>query len=383
VKSSKAKILVVDDDAGVRGVIVRFLQGGGHEVECVSSGEEAVSRLDDGYDIVVTDLRLSGAIDGNEVTRRFRASGVTDVVIMTGHPGVESAIEGLRGEAYDYLIKPISRDYLLTVITRCLEKRRLSADLAREKALRVKLRGAYLELSVLNRVREIFGQFATPEVARVAMTHPGDMRTRGERRCVTVLFADVRGFTAYSAEVPPEQVTADLNEIFTILQEQIHAEGGILNKFLGDGAMALFGAPLSLEHHEAAAVRTALGIQRAMADLGLRRSLKGQAPLGLGIGINTGDVVAGCLGSKERTEYSVIGSPINLAARMVQIAKPGQILVGQGTLKALGAEFETRDCGMMSFHGFKDQVPVSAVLGLKAAGAVPLADNPALAGHDG
>ncbi|OGS41136.1 MAG: hypothetical protein A2506_01980 [Elusimicrobia bacterium RIFOXYD12_FULL_66_9] len=363
----KARILVVEDDQSVRAAVVRMLENGGHEVESVGSGEDAVSRLDEDFDIVLTDLMLSGAIDGNEVTRRFRASGAADVVIMTAYPRLETAIEGMRGEAYDYLVKPISEDYLRSVIARCLEKRRLSAELAREKELRSELRQAYLELSVLSRVRDIFGQFATPEVARVAMTHPEDFWMRGERRRVTVLFADVRGFTRYAASVPPEQATADLNEIFAILQETISKEGGILSKFLGDGVMALYDAPIRLEHHETAAVRTAVKTQQAMLVLGRQREMKGLKALGLGIGINTGDVVAGCLGSKERTEYSVIGSPINLAARLEKIALPGQILVGPGTLAAVKDEVESSYLGMMTFHGIDDPVPVTAVLGMKQA----------------
>lgn len=362
----KAKILVVEDDESVRSAVVRMLKNGGHEVESVSSGEDAVSRVEEGFDIVVTDLMLSGAIDGNEVTRRFRASGVTDVVIMTAYPRLESAIEGMRGEAYDYLVKPVSEDYLRSVILRCLEKRRLCSELAREKELRSELRRAYLELSVLTRVRDIFGQFATPEVARAAMTHPEDFWMRGERRRVSVLFADVRDFTTYAAAVPPEQATSDLNEIFAVLQDAIRAEGGILNKFLGDGVMALFDAPIRLERHEAAAVRTAVRTQQAMEVLGRQRTLKGLRPLGLGIGINTGEVVAGCLGSKERTEYSVIGAPINLAARLEKIALPGQILVGPETRAAIQDEFEFQDLGMMAFHGIERPVAVSAVLGVRS-----------------
>lgn len=365
----KAKILVVEDDEAVRSAVVRMMKNAGHEVESSGSGEDAVSRLDEGFDIVITDLMLSGAIDGNEVTRRYRASGVTDVIIMTAHPRLETAIEGLRGEAYDYLVKPVSEDYLRSVIRRCLEKRRLSEELVREKELRSELRRAYLELSVLTRVRDIFGQFATPEVVRVAMTHPEDFWMRGERRRVTVLFADVRAFTTYAASIPPEQATSDLNEIFIILQDAIRSEGGILSKFLGDGVMALYDAPIRLEHHEAAAVRTALKAQQAMEVLGRQRTAKGLKPLCLGIGINSGDVVAGCLGSKERTEYSVIGSAINLAARLEKIALPGQILVGPGTLEAVRGEFEITDLGPATFHGIKEPVPVNAVLGLKRAGA--------------
>lgn len=369
---SWAKILVVEDDDGVRRAVVRMLQTAGHEVTAAATGEEAVVLVGGEFDVVLTDLMLGGAINGNEVTRRFRAGGFTDVIIMTAYPQLDSAIQGLRDGAYDYIAKPVSEEYLRVVVARCLEKRRLSAELAREKELRAELHRAYTELASLSRVRDIFGQFATPEVADLVMKHPEDFRTRGERRRVTVLFADVRDFTLYAASVPPEQTTEAMNEVFGVLQDALRAEGGILNKFLGDGAMVLFGAPIPLKGHEAAAVRSALSAQAGFAELSERRRARGLAPLGVGIGINTGSVVAGCLGSKTRTEYSVIGAPINLAARLEKAAEAGQVLVGPETAAAIGAEFELRDLGARTFHGIPEAVTVRLVVGrVPAAAAAP------------
>ena len=368
----RMKILVVEDDEAVSRVVVRTLRAASHEVSAAATGEEAAALVGGEFDLVLTDLMLPGAIDGNEVARRFRAGGFTDAIIMTAYPQLDSAVQGLRAGAYDYLIKPVSDDALLSAVGRCLEKRRLSSELARERELRVELHRAYTELSSLSRVRDIFGQFATPEVAGVIMTHPEDFWTRGERLRLSVLFADVRNFTLYSASVPPEQATAAINEIFVILQDAIHAEGGILNKFLGDGAMALFGAPLPLRDHEAAAVRCALRAQAGFQALAERRRAGGLAPLGIGIGINTGSVIAGCLGSKARTEYSVIGAPINLAARLEKIAGAGQVLIGPETAAAVGAEFELRDLGARDFHGIAEPVTVRLVVGRAGAAAPPI-----------
>ncbi|MBI3564023.1 MAG: response regulator [Elusimicrobia bacterium] len=370
-----ARILVVDDDASVRRVIERMLKEDGHEVSSAATGEDAVALVGREFDLVLTDLMLPGAIGGNEVTRRFRAGGVVDVIIMTAYPQLDSAVQGLRDGAYDYLSKPVSDELLRAVVGRCLEKRRLSRELAREKELRAELHRAYTQLAELSRVRDIFGQFATPEVAEVVMKHPEDFRTRGERRRVTVLFADVRSFTAYAAGVTPEDATSALNAIFAVLQEAVHSEGGIVNKFLGDGAMALFGAPIPLEAHEAAAVRAALCAQEWFAVLNERRQEKGLAPLGVGIGINSGEVMAGCLGSRDRTEYSVIGSPINVAARLEKIAAAGQVLVGPETTAAVRGAFELQELGERQFHGVAEPVLVRAVTGRarasSAAGAGP------------
>ena len=360
---SSARLLVVEDDASVRRAVVRMLEAAGHEVTAAGSGDEALTMLGVAFDLVLTDLRLPGGADGNEVVRRFRSAGSADVIIMTAFPQLDTAVQGLRDGAYDYLVKPVGEDQLRAVVGRCLEKRRLSAELAREKSLRAELQRAYAQLAELNRVRDIFGQFATPEVAGEVMTHPEDFWTRGERRRVTVMFADVRDFTVFAASVPPEEATLSLNEVFTVLQEAVRAEGGILNKFLGDGAMALFGAPVPLDAHEAAAVRAALRAQEGFRALAERRRAQGRSALGVGIGINTGEVMAGCLGSKERTEYSVIGSPINLAARLEKAAEAGQTLVGPETAAALAGAFELRDLGPRAFHGMAEPTPVRAVAG--------------------
>lgn len=367
VKSAAGRILVVDDDPGVRQAVVRMLKKGGHQVESAASGEEAALRLDGGFDILLTDLSLGGAIDGNELTRRFKAAGLTDVVIMTAHPDLDTAVVAIRDGAYDYLVKPVSDGTLRAVVGRCLEKRALSAELSREKALRAELRRAYEELSELSGLRRIFGQFATPEVARVVLSHPKDFRSRGERRRVTVLFADVRGFTDFAARVRAEDATEALNEVFTDLQDCVHREGGIVNKFLGDGAMALFGAPLEREGHEAAACRAALRAQQALARTAARRRGAGLEALGVGMGINTGEVVAGCLGSKDRTEYTVIGSPVNIAARLEKSAEPGQVLVGPETGAAVEEEFSLEEMGEHSFRGVRGPVRVRSLRALKEA----------------
>ena len=360
-----ARILVVDDEPGVRRAAARILESAGYDVAVAASGEEALRRLGESFEVVVTDLKLAGGIDGNEVTRRFREAGSADVVIMTGYPELDTAVQGLQAGAYDYLVKPVAPQLLLAVVQRCLEKRALSADLAREKTLRAELDKAYKALAQLSKVRDIFGRFATPEVAELVMTHPEDFWMRGERRRVTVMFADVRGFTTYAASVSPEEASQALNEVFGALQDCIHPEGGVINKLLGDGAMIVFGAPLAVPQMEAAAARAALAAQKELQAVARRREARGLQGLGIGIGVNSGVVMTGYLGVKDRTEYSIIGAPINLAARLEKAAQPGQILVGPETAEALAAEFVLQDIGMMAFHGVKEVVPVHALMGRK------------------
>lgn len=357
------KILVVDDEPAIRDICSHVLQSAGYEVGTAETGEEAVQHLAEGWDIVLTDLRMPGPVDGNELARRTRALGSTDVLVMTAYPDLHTAIEAIKGGAFDYLIKPFSIDSLLLAVKRCVERRQLFQELAWEKALRAELDGAYRKLAQMEKLRETFGQFVTPAVAEFVLAQPDDFWKRGELRTVTILFADVRGFTSFSARVSPEEVVCALNEIFLLVIDAVQREGGILNKFIGDGLMALFGVPVPHEDHTQAAARAALRARDAIEALSeLWRNMH-QEPLRIGIGVNTGEVVAGCMGTKERAEYSVIGHAVNVAARLEEAAAPGQILLGPETAKCLRGTFELSGTITLKLHGLPKPVPVAELIG--------------------
>lgn len=348
------KVLIIDDEAGVRRICERSLSGADYQATLLPSGDDALPRLGEDWDIVITDLNMPGKTNGLDVCRRTRASGAADVLVMTGAPDMDTAIEALRIGAYDYLVKPFTPDELLSAVGRCAEKRRLSVELAREKALRAELEKAEL-------VKKTFGQFVTPEVAQFVLQHGGLLQ--GARARVTVMFVDVRRFTPFAMAASPEDVVEALNGIFAPVIEAVRREGGILNKFMGDGLLAIFGAPLDLPDHPAAAARAALRARDAVEELAKQRQARGQAPLRLGIGLNTGDVVAGCLGSQERTEYSVIGHAVNLAARLEEAAAPGQILVGPDTASSLPPSIRRFPRPPIQLAGIADPVPVFELAG--------------------
>lgn len=363
------KILVVDDDDGVRDIGARFLKAAGYQVTSVESGDAAVRRLAEGWDIVLSDIDMPGEVRGNEMVRRVRKETAADILLMTAYPELSTAVEALRDGAYDYIMKPFNEETLLASVRRCAEKRQLSRELAREKALRA-------ELEKAQRVKEVFGQFVTPEVARFALGQSGDFWKRGSRQSVTVLFADVRKFTPFAGRVPPEEVVEALNGIFSRVTEAVQREGGILNKFMGDGLLAIFGAPLPLPDHAAAAARAALAARAAVEAWAKEREAAGLHPLRIGIGLNSGEVVAGCLGSKDRTEYSVIGHAVNLSARLEEQAAPGQILVGPDTASTLAARFRLGDPLALRLAGVQDPLAARELLGVTASpaaeGAEPL-----------
>jgi len=358
------KILICEDEDAVRELCVRALKKIGFAPVAVDSADQAVSRLGEGWDIVLTDLSMPGKLGGMDLLRLVRAeSGSTDVIIMTAFPEVETVIKALQEGAYDYLVKPLNMEKLALAIQRCASKRQLSAELAREKALRAELERTHAELEKMNRVKAAFGQFVTPEVAQFVMAHLDDFWRRGSRQVISVLFTDVRQFTRFASSVPPEDAVSAVNEVFARIVDAVLREGGTPNKFIGDGVLALFGAPIVRTDHALAAARAALQARDAVEKLAKEREAKGQVALRIGIGINTGEVVAGCLGTKDRAEYSVIGHCVNLASRIEHEASAGQVLLGPDTASALPpGMFKVGGCRAMTLNGVAEPIMVTELL---------------------
>lgn len=361
------KVLVVEDETPIRNLCERVLKRAGHETGVAACGAEALPRLAENWDVVLTDLTMPGAVDGLEVLRQAKERSSADVILMTAYPEMNTAVEAMRFGAYDYLIKPFSLDALSLTVGRCLDKRRLSTELAREKDLRAQLQRAHAELVQLESVKETFGQFATPEVVKLVLDSPADFLKRGARKVVTVLFADVRGFTPFSSRVPPEEAVETLNAFFSCAVEAINSEGGILNKFVGDGMMAIFGAPASLENHAASAARAALKACSEFEALARARRRQGKEALTVCLGLNTGEVIAGCLGTPKRTEYSVIGHPVNVASRLEGANKffGSRIMASEATCLASRGEVEARELGRIRPVGESAPIRVFELLAEK------------------
>jgi class 3 adenylate cyclase/tetratricopeptide (TPR) repeat protein len=179
----------------------------------------------------------------------------------------------------------------------------------------------------------------------------------GERRQVTVLFADVVGFTSLSERLDPETVRDFMDGCFALLAREVERYGGSINAFTGDGVMALFGAPLAEEDHAARAVHAALHIQEALVSYGADIERRVGAPFRMRVGLNTGLVVAGGIGDGITVEYTALGDTINLAARLEQAAPPGGVLAGQTTQRAAGDVFSWREVGPLAIKGKSHPVP--------------------------
>jgi adenylate cyclase len=210
-------------------------------------------------------------------------------------------------------------------------------------------------------VRSNFERYFAPNVAAEIAQSEGTIRLGGERRPITVLFSDIRGFTAMAESMGPDAIARLLSEYFTEMVEVIFEHGGTLDKFIGDAIMALWGAPISHADDPDRALQAAIAMQRSIDELNRGWAAAGRPEIGVGIGINYGDVFAGNIGSHRRLEYTVIGDAVNVAARLCAEAGPGEILVTEPLLRVVRGNVETEFLPELALKGKAQTVQVYRV----------------------
>jgi adenylate cyclase len=219
----------------------------------------------------------------------------------------------------------------------------LVSAVAAQTAVAVENARAHARLAREEVARANYGRFLPEYVVQQILENPDSFKLGGVNQTVTVLFADIRGFTRLSEHAPPERVVQLLNNYFTAMSDVIFAHGGTLDKYLGDGLMALFGAPTASPEDACNAVAASVQMQRRMEEINVQLSAEGLAEIAIGIGLHTGVATVGYIGSERRSEYTAIGDTVNLAARLEQNALPGQIILSDATARAA----EGAGCG---FH---------------------------------
>ena len=219
-----------------------------------------------------------------------------------------------------------------------------------------------LENAELADAREHLARYLPPPLVEQAARGDLDIDQAGTAGQGTILFADLRGFTALASRLSPAATVEILNQLFEGMVAEVFAESGVLDKFLGDGLMALFGLPVQQEDAGAgAALRCALHMQERMVKLNERRSAAGEVPLALGIGVDTGTVVVGSMGCALRMEYTAIGDAVNVASRMCGVALGGQVLCGAATAERVRSAFSLEPLPPQRFKGKDRPVPVYRV----------------------
>jgi adenylate cyclase len=214
------------------------------------------------------------------------------------------------------------------------------------------------------RLRDALGRYVSPEVAARVERNPGDLE--GERRLVSILFTDLRGFTTLSERMAPEQMAARLTEYFDAMTSAIFVRRGMVNDFIGDAILAVFGAPLDDPEHARHAILSALAMNETLETLNERWSSDGLPPLRMGVGIHTGEVFAGNVGRAGKVKYAVVGDTVNLASRVEGLNKEmgTTMLVTETSYRAAGLDLEVKDRGLVSVKGREEPVRVYEVIGL-------------------
>ncbi|MCI0547434.1 MAG: HAMP domain-containing protein [Candidatus Rokubacteria bacterium] len=213
-------------------------------------------------------------------------------------------------------------------------------------------------------IKRAFTRYVAREVVDEILKDPEHLALSGERREVTVLFCDIRGFTPLSERLSPEEVVALLNEFYTLAIETVFEHDGTLDKFLGDAVMAIFGAPIPHPDHALRAIKTGLLMRDRIDALNDARLREGRDPIFVGIGVSGGEVVAGTVGTQDRMEYTVVGDSVNVAARLESLARPGQVLMSQRTHDMVKGQVDVSPLGPIKVKGKEEQVEVYQVLGL-------------------
>lgn len=336
-----ARLLVAEDNKVNRLLLTRSLELQGHRVASAENGRVALEMLrNEAFDLLLLDMEMP-ELDGFQVLEQMVGDArLRDlpVIVTSSLEGVAHVVRCLELGADDYLHKPVNPVVLKARIDSSLEKKRLR-----------------------DQQKEMIRRFATSEVAEDLQQSGfalGGKRVRG-----TVMFSDIRGFTSLVESQPPEETIELLNTYYTLMFDAISGHGGVVNQMIGDGLMAIFGAPLPLPEPSLAAVRAALDMVEMIDQFNLDRIALGKKPIRIGIGIASGEMVAGYTGTQQRATYTCIGDTVNLAARLeahTKVAGRG-ILVDDDTRAALGDRVRLEPLGEVQFKGKAAAVPVFAV----------------------
>lgn len=354
-KRTEALVLVVDDEADLATLIQqkfrRRIRKGELDFLFAGDGQEALDqiRAHPDVDLVLTDInmpRMDGLTLLAELTKLAEDMRTPGAVVVTAYGDMMNIRTAMNRGAFDFLTKPIDLDDLELTLDKALARVR-----ERQQAAHT---------------RDTVERYLSDEVAETLLSGPEATKLGGERRCVTILMSDLRGFSALSERLPPERVVDLLNIHLGVMGDVITEFGGTIDEYIGDGILVLFGAPAEREDHALQAVACAVAMQQAMREVNERAAASGLPHLQMGIAVNTGDVVVGNIGSEKRTKYGVVGSPVNETGRIESATVGGQILISEATLAEASPHVVVRRSLKLSAKGFAAPITLFDVVGVKA-----------------
>ena len=339
--SESGHLLIVDDNKMNRLLFGRNLEPLGHKVTFAENGRQALDLLRaQPFDLVILDIEMP-ELDGYQVLAQMIADPALKnipVVMASSQDELDSVVKCIEMGADDYLHKPVNPVLLKARIGSSLEKKRLR-----------------------DQQRELIKKFATDEVAEDLMQ--SGFSLGGKLVPATVMFSDIRSFTTIVEAESPADTIELLNDYYALMMDAITGERGIVNQMVGDGLMAVFGAPLQYDDHCEHAARAAIQMIELIDQYGKERESLRRAPIRIGIGIATGDVIAGYTGTQRRATYTCVGDTVNLAARLEShtkvVGKP--ILIDGATRAKLPEDIQVEDHGAAQLKGKTQSVRVFSV----------------------
>jgi adenylate cyclase len=358
-------ILVVDDNEINRDLLSRYLARLGHTVQAAADGRQALEMIDSGaFDLVLLDIMMP-ELNGYQVLQHLKDSSNwrdLPVIMISALDEMDSVVRCIELGAADYLSKPFNPVLLRARVGACLEKKRLR-DLEKEQKRQLQELNAALE--VRNRfIRQTFGRYLSDDIVESILESPDGLNIGGEKRQATILMSDLRGFTSLSEGLPAEDVVSMVNIYLETMTDIILKYQGTIDEFIGDGILVIFGAPFQRPDDAPRAVACAVEMQLAMASVNDRNRQAGYPEVALGIGVNTGNMVVGNIGSKKRTKYGVVGSNVNLTSRIESYTVGGQIFISENTLKACGDIVRLDNAMQVSPKGVKEPLTIYEVGGI-------------------
>ena len=328
------RVLVVDDDPDMAGFLARLLTQQGLKAEIAGDGHEALARIAaSAPDLVLLDVQMPGP-DGFEICRRLKGSEATallPVVLVTALEDHESRVRGIEAGADDFLSKPVRREELLARVNTLrrlhetrkeLERRRLAAEVHEKEA-----------------IMKAFSRYLSPRLAERVLRDGSRgedvFRNLSDRAAVVALFADLRGFTRLSETVPVSSIVPMLNEYFQVLTSAVHENEGTVFSMAGDSMLVGFNVPVPQPDAAERALRTGRTMIQRFAPVAERWQRDYGLSTGIGVGLESGEVVVGNVGAPSFMSYTIIGDTVNVAARLMQRAAPNEVLIGPNAYRAL------------------------------------------------
>ena len=326
------ELLVVDDEEGVRRSLRKILENDGYHILLAENGGEAISIIENNgraIETVISDYKMPG-LDGLEtLTTIGKINPEITRIMLTGYATMESAIEAVNAGIDGFLTKPFDNSELKAKVREYNLKKRLK-------------------------------QFVSEPILRELQKKGDNLLPR--RQTVSIIFSDIRGFSAMAETMSPETLAATLNHrYFSPLDNIIYEFNGTLDKHIGDNIMGIFGAPVIADDDAIRAVMSALRMREAIKEMN-EAAGKADRQIAMGIGISTGEVMAGIFGSLRKKEYTVLGSPVNIASRLEHLAQAGQILICAETYRHVQHHVRTEKITLPAIKGISRSIDVFNVL---------------------